>query len=252
MELLFDFLIILVLLIVIIVALRLFYKRKKNKNYNNNDSGFYDLSNDNAYRNAVYRQVNVDFKPYVKQLYQSIDELKAKTNRYNKEINQAQCDVMENIMRSADLLSKQIKTYWESAKFKKDFSYYISLHYASHLLAGALKSEQQNVKNAFVECKTRQEKWSNKIAIAQRQQEKAHGQQRIAISREIGEMCKVHKNISLWKSHIGGINSRYNERVTKQNIETANYREYIANNFGIRGQRWKQRCHQRAVQRGKK
>lgn len=45
---------------------------------------------------------------------------------------------------------------------------------------------------------------------------------------------------------IGAINSRYNERVTEQNIETGKRRDYIANTFGDRGRHWRERCKQRA------
>jgi hypothetical protein len=120
---------------------------------------------------------------------------------------------------------------------------------ASHLLANSLKEEQQKIKDAFVECKRRQNVLTSQIEIAQRRQEKSHGEQRYRLSKEIGDLCKIHQNISKWKSFIGSLNTKYNEHVTSQNMKTAKYRDYIAESFGTKGQRWKERCHQRALAR---
>lgn len=116
-------------------------------------------------------------------------------------------------------------------------------------MANSLKEEQQKIKDAFVECKRRQNILTSQIETAKRRQEKSHGEQRYRISKEIGDLCRIHQNISKWKSYIGSLNTKYNERVTSQNMKTAKYRDYIAENFGARGQRWKERCHQRALAR---
>jgi len=129
----------------------------------------------------------------------------------------------------------------DSSKFNKDFAYYIGLHYASHLLSGAIKAEQQKIKDIFVSCKKKQDLWSQKIAAAQRHQERSHGEQRRKLSAEIGEMCKVHKSISTLKGRIGAINTQYNNRVTQQNIETGKRRDYIGTHFSSRGKRWRDR-----------
>ena len=156
---------------------------------------------------------------------------------------------MRDTFKHAEKLSPQIEEYWNNAKYKKDFFYHIGLHYASHLLANSLKEEQKKIKNAFVECKRKQDNLSYLIEATKRRQEKSHGQYRYLISKEIGDLCKQHKNISTWKNYIASLNTRYNNRVTQQNIRTAEYRDYIALHFGKRGQRWKERCHLRALQR---
>lgn len=148
---------------------------------------------------------------------------------------------MVHILQSADAIERQIRDYWNSNRFNKDFMHYIGLHYASHLLAGAIKEEQQKIKDTFVSCKNRQEQWSKKIEAAQRQQERLHGEQRRKMSAEIGEMCKIHKQISTLKGQIGAINTQYNKRVTQQNIETAKRRDYIGTHFGERGKLWRDR-----------
>lgn len=178
------------------------------------DRYLYNLNNDAAYRKGVYRQVNTNFRPYIERLYKDIDELLKKAKTFDDEINQAQYNSMVNILNKANNIEAQIKDYWNSSKFNKDFAYYIGLHYASHLLAGAIKAEQQKIKDIFVSCKKRQDIWSQKIDTAQRQQERSHGEQRRKLSAEIGEMCKVHKNISTLKGRIGAINTQYNNRVS--------------------------------------
>lgn len=235
-----------IVLFIIIVAVII---SKSSQEESKDDTALYDLGNDEQYRNAIYKQISIDFKPCLQQLLQSLDNLNAKVLRANSEISQAQCDAMCDIFKTAERISAQINEYWNSTKFKKDFSYYIGLHYASHLLANSLKEEQQKIKEAFVECKRRQNILTAQIETAKRRQEKSHGEQRYRISREIGDLCKIHQNISKWKSYIGSLNAKYNERVTSQNMKTAKYRDYIAENFGARGQRWKERCHQRALAR---
>lgn len=233
----------------IIVIFICIIKSKSNRKMAKNDTKFYNLDDDKTYRNELYRQVSADFKPYLQKLIQSIDELNQKILRFNGEISQVQYNSMRDIIQTAERLSRQIDNYWNDSRFRKDFSYYIGLHYTSHLLANSLKAEQQNIKITFVECKKKQESLGRQIDLAQRRQEQSKGEQRYRLSKEIGEMCKHHKNISIWKSHIGAINSKYNQRVTEQNIETAKYRDYIASNFGARGRQWKSRCHQRALLR---
>lgn len=242
-------LVIIALLAFALIMIVLFIRRNSSKKGTKDDREFYDLDDDTAYRRGVYNQVRAEFKPYLEELYRSIDELRLKIERHRNEINQAQYESMLDILRNADMIEKKIRDYWNNQKFQRDFSFYIGLHYASHLLAGTIKEEQQKIKNTFVSCKRKQDEWGNKISSAQRQQERFTGEQRRKLSKEIGDMCKIHKSISALKGQIGAVNSRYNERVTQQNIETGKRRDYIANNFGDRGQRWKERCKQRAYLR---
>ena len=174
-------------------------------------------------------------------MYQDIDELLKKVKTFNSEINQAQYNSMVNILNKANDIEKQIEDYWNSSNFDKDFAYYIGLHYASHLLADAIKAEQQKIKDIFLSCKDRQDLWGKKIDSAKRKQERAFGEQQRKLSAEIREMCKVHKNISILKGSIGAINTQYNNRVTQQNIETGRRRDYIGMHFGSRGKKWRDR-----------
>lgn len=246
-----KFAIALVFLLIIIAAMVHFFRKKQEKKRrrvkcrarvtksSGADTDFYNLNNDAVYRNGIYHKVNADFKPYIEKLYHSIDELYEKAKKYNGEINQAQYNSMVSILNSADAIECQIRSYWNSSKFNKDFMYYIGLHYASHLLAGAIKTEQKKIKEIFVSCKRKQDQWGQKIDAAQKQQERLHGEQRRKKAAEIGEMCKIHKSISILKSQIGAINTQYNNRVTQQNIETAKRRDYIGTHLGKRGEQWR-------------
>lgn len=78
---------------------------KSNQEKSKDDTDLYDLGNDKQYRNAIYKQISVDFKPYLQQLLQSLDNLNTKVLRANSEISQAQCDAMCDIFRTAEKIS---------------------------------------------------------------------------------------------------------------------------------------------------
>ena len=202
---------------------------------------------DKQYRQYVYRSVQNDFKPYLQQILDAIDKIRALEEQNRTELNQATYNAMVEIYNKANEIEEKIKAFWNSSQFNKDFSFYIGLHYASHLLGNAIKQEQQIIKNSFVECKNQQKKWSNQIDNLKFRQQRANGKQKVEISQEIGECCKAHKRISILASQIGATNTLYNQRVSQQHMETAKRRDFIAANFGERGGKWKERMHQRAL-----
>lgn len=219
---------------------------------NESEAGNYGID-DNQYREYVYRSVPKDFKPYLQQILNSIDEIKELERRNSSELNQASYNAMVEVYNKANEVEKKIKEYWSSSQFNKDFSYYIGLHYASHLLGNAIKQEQQIIKNSFVKCKNEQKKWADQIENLKYRQQRVSGKQKSDISQEIGNCCKAHKRISTLASQIGAVNTQYNQRVSQQHMETAKRRDYIASSFGERGRRWKERMHQRAlIRKGKK
>ena len=236
-----------VVVVIIIVVLFAIGSRSSDS-----EDGKYGLD-DNQYREYVYRSVPKDFKPYLQQILGAIDEIKALERRNSSELNQASYNAMLEVYNKANEVEKKIKEYWNSSQFNKDFSYYIGLHYASHLLGNAVKQEQQIIKNSFVKCKNEQKKWADQIENLKYRQQRASGKQKSDISQEIGNCCKAHKRISTLAGQIGAINTQYNQRVSQQHMETAKRRDYIALNFGERGRRWKDRMHQRAlIRKGQK
>ena len=74
-----------------------------------------------------------------------------------------QFQISVEIYNRANEIEEKIKEYWNSNQFNKDFSYYIGLHYASHLLGNAIKQEQQIIKNSFVKCKNELKTWADQI-----------------------------------------------------------------------------------------
>ena len=231
-----------ILLIIVIIGLTILFFCHKEKD---EDIG-YGLD-DNRYRRYVYRSVHNDFKPYLQQILDAIDKIRALEEQNRTELNQATYNAMVEIYNKANEIEEKIKAFWNSSQFNKDFSFYIGLHYASHLLGNAIKQEQQIIKNSFVECKNQQKKWSNQIDNLKFRQQRANGKQKVEISQEIAECCKAHKRISILASQIGATNTLYNQRVSQQHMETAKRRDFIAANFGERGKKWKERMHQRAL-----
>jgi ABC-type cobalt transport system substrate-binding protein len=233
------------IVVVVIIIIVLFVVGSRNSGLEEENYGL----DDNQYREYVYHSVPKDFKPYLQQILNDIDEIKALERRNSLELSQASYNAMLEVYNKADVVEKKIKEYWNSSKFNKDFSYYIGLHYASHLLGNAVKQEQQIIKNSFVKCKNEQKKWADQIENLKYRQQRVSGKQKSDISQEIGNCCKAHKRISTLASQIGAINTQYNQRVSQQHMETAKRRDYIASNFGERGRRWKERMHQRALLR---
>lgn len=234
------------IVLVVIVILSVIYILGRNiDDGNNNDYGI----DDSGYREYVYKAVQRDFKPYLQQILQDIDAINSLRNTYNTELNQATYNAMVEIYNKANDVEAKIKSYWSSNQFSKDFSFYIGLHYASHLLGNAIKQEQQVIKNTFVQCKTVQKQWGNKIDDLKYKQERVSGRTKSEISQEIARCCKAHKQVSNLASQIGAVNTKYNQRVTQQHIETGKRRDFIAENFGERGRRWKERMRTRALQR---
>lgn len=221
---------ILILLIIVIIGLTILFFCHKEKD----EDIEYGLD-DNRYRQYVYRSVHNDFKPYLQQILDAIDKIRALEEQNRTELNQATYNAMVEIYNKANEIEEKIKAFWSSSQFNKDFSFYIGLHYASHLLGNAIKQEQQIIKNSFVECKNQQKKWSNQIDNLKFRQQRANGKQKVEISQEIGECCKAHKRISILASQIGATNTLYNQRVSQQHMETAKRRDFIAANFGERG-----------------
>ena len=232
-------------IIVIIILAVLYIVGKSADKENDNDYGL----DDNRYREYVYKSVQSDFKPYLQQILNDIDTINSLRNKYDRELNQASYNAMVEIYNRANDIERKIKSYWNSSQFNKDFSFYIGLHYASHLLGNAIKQEQQVIKDTFVQCKTVQKQWSNKIDSLKYKQERTSGHQKSEITQEIVNCCKAHKQVSNLASQIGATNTKYNQRVTQQHIETGKRRDYIAEHFGERGRRWKERLRKRALLR---
>ena len=241
-----------VVIIVVIIAIIILALVISGLNSSEPEEENYGLD-DNQYREYVYKSVPKDFKPYLQQILNAVDEIKEMERRNSSELNQASYNAMVEIYNKANEIEEKIKEYWNSNQFNKDFSYYIGLHYASHLLGNAIKQEQQIIKNSFVKCKNEQKKWSDQIENLKYRQQRTSGKQKSDISQEIGNCCKAHKRISTLAGQIGAVNTQYNQRVSQQHMETAKRRDYIAANFGERGRRWKERMHQRAlIRKGRK
>lgn len=231
---------IVILLLITGIIILFFCYKEKNKNIG------YALD-DNRYRQYIYHSVQNDFKPYLQQILDAIDKIKLLEEQNSAGFNQSTYDAMIEVYDKANEIEEKIKRIWNSSRFNKDFSFYIGLHYTSHLLGNVIKQEQQIIKRSFVECKKQQKKWGNQIDNLKVRQQHVNGKQKLEISQEIGECCKAHKRISILVSNIGATNTLYHQRVSKQFMETAKRRDFIAAHFGERGRKWKERMHKRAL-----
>lgn len=236
--------IILALIIVIIIVIIIASRSRDSA-----DKDLYRADNDGDYRNYIYKNVSISAKPYINQIFNSVDKINHMVEQYNSSYDQARYDAMKSILGAANQAEEQIRRCWNSAQFNKDFSFYIGLHYASHLLGMAIKSEQSKIRDTFVIYKNKRERESRHIDELKRLQEKSSYSSKADIGKEIAAHCKFHKQLSNLTSQIGEINSNYLKRLTEQNIETAKRRDYIASHFGTRGRNWKKRIRMRALLR---
>lgn len=213
----------------------------------NDDTELYEAQNDSAYRRYIYNNISTPAKPHIDQIFQTVDNINKMVEQYNANYDQARYNAMKNIFDTANQAEAKIKSCWNNVQFNKDFSFYIGLHYASHMLGMAIKSEQIKVRDTFVIYKNEREREGKIIDELKRRQETCSKNQKKEIGQEIAARCKKHKQISILTSQIGEINSQYLKRVTQQNIETAKRRDYIASHFGKRGIEWKERMRMRAL-----
>ncbi len=240
----FVMLIIAVLVVVIIIII---IKALSRPTPNTDDTELYNAENDHAYRKYIYKNTSASAKPYIDEIFKMVDDINNMVERYNASYDQARYDAMKSIFDTANRVEEKIKKCWNNAQFNKDFSFYIGLHYASHLLGMAIKSEQFKIRDTFVIYKIKREQEGRCIDELKRKQESAPKSRKAEIGREIADHCKLHKQICTLTNQIGEINSNYLKRATQQNIETAKRRDYIATHFGKRGMNWKKRIRMRAL-----
>lgn len=214
-------------------------KESESKNIDNSSNNEH-ASENSSYREGIYEAVQSDFKPYLQQLLQDIDAINELRKKCGRAPGREAFDAVEEIYEKAEAVEAEIERYWNGDRFCKDFSFYAGLHYASHLLGNAIKQEQQTVKAMFVQCKTEQKRLAGKIEELKQNQKTALEWEKSELAKEIADCCRLHKRISLMASQMGAANAKYNERVTKQHIQTGKRRDYIAENFGERGQQWKE------------
>ena len=217
------------------------------KSNGTSDDDLYKVTTDQDYRNYIYKTINSSSRHYIDQIFRQIDEINRLINQFNIELTQAYYNSMSDIFKRANDIENLINQCWYSNQFKKTFSFYIGLHYASHLLANAIKAEQRKIRDTFVRQKNRRDHWDKKINSLKEQQQKASSSRRALIGKDIADSCRMHQSIAALASQIGEMNTKYNERVTYQNNQTGKRRDFIAEHFGEKGERWKDRMHERAI-----
>lgn len=227
--------IIVIIIIIIVVILYLTFKSNDDKS----DDDFSNIHDDTQYRKQIYNSIQQDFQPYLSKLFYDVDEINRLVNMYNNKIDQANINLIRSIYKKANEIETKINNYWYSKQFSKDFSYYIGLHYTSFLLANNIKLEQSKIVKTFVLLKDAQKSYKDKIDQLNYQYKNIKNKGAIGV--ELSECCKIHKQISEMKNQIAEYNNKYKERLTVQNIKTGERRDYIGNNFGGRGKRWREK-----------
>ena len=217
----------------------------------NNDANDYELhraDDDSLYKQYIYQNTSQVAKPYINQIFQMIDDINHLAEQYKSSYDKAYYNAVKSIYATAERAEKKIKWCWDNSKFNKDFTFYIGLHYASHLLGLAIKAEQFKIRDTFVKYKIEREREAKLIENLKYRQMHVAKSRKSEIGLQIAEHCQLHKRICILTNQLGEINSLYLSRATQQFIETANRRDYIASHFGERGKKWKERMRLHALQ----
>lgn len=220
--------------------------RNKSKEITNNTK--HKIDENTEYKKFINNQTNFEFRSKLSELYKSIQELEEKKLNFQSEFDMTKYKYIMQILDRSNEIECLIDRYWEDKKLKKDFMACIGLHYASHMLSQARKSEQLEIKKMFVSYKEAQDQWTDKINISKEEKNKYNGQRRAEIEKNIYDMCEIHKNISRLKNKLGEINTIYLNEIKEIDKKTGDKRDYITHNFGKRGLDWRERLDKRKEQ----
>ena len=86
---------------------------------------------------------------------------------------------------------------------------------------------------------------SMEINKLNKQIDNAKGTYRYTLMQQHKELCNQHQRASKIKGIFGSRNTQFLNMVKEQNNKTREYREYIINNFGIKGKQWGEKLKNR-------
>jgi len=148
---------------------------------------FGEIRNDSRYRQKIYSNINPNFKIQFQKLINNIDEINKLINTFEINKSNIQISAIKSINAKIDETERAIQSYWISQNYKKDFAFYISLHYSSHLLGNAIYSEKQKIVSLFVILKEKQNQLSKQIDISKNNK---------SLSSNSNQLYQQHKSIS--------------------------------------------------------
>ena len=196
------------------------------------------FSNSPNYKKEVYRAIPTSLKADFDRLDKLLNELEHQTLSYSTDLFEQKESTLHAFTAKVDQAERIISACWSRQQRKQDFYYCIALHYASFTLANKIKQEQQKVKDSFVAVKKKVDSYSEEIEQQNKTIPQNRGQGRQRMMQQHSELCKQHKRLCVLKNNMGRINSEYHKKLDNQNRETGVRRDYIIQNFGIRGRRW--------------
>lgn len=201
----------------------------------------------NLDRTIHYNCNRKTFNPYTQKIFTNIDMIFLKIENNTEKISQESYNAMLDIYYMGNKVEQMIKDHWNNKKIEKDYSYYIDLHYASHLLGKVIKQEQQIIKKIHMECKQMQKQCEEKVMTLHNEFLQINGKNKRKVERKIEKYYRIYNQILIMTGEIGIINIRYEQIIRQQHIQTGKRRDFIAENFGEQGRRWKERMHRRTI-----
>ena len=237
-----------IIIAIILLVIILIIKHIKTTNKNETQKSHSSLNfGEQEYKSTILESLPYDDRLNYSNLYNRLDSIQNTIERSRIALDQQQTDAIESIQSKITSSQIYIDNYWKTQKQKRNFYHCIGLHYASFTLADNIKREQESIRDAFVKSKLECDKLSNEIERLNKTIENAHGSYRYELMQQHKNLCSQHKRLSQIKGIFGSRNTQYLNMVKAQNNKTREYRDYIINNFGIKGRQWGDKLRNRKL-----
>lgn len=226
-----------VFLLIIILIFSISNRKRKSKRNRN-----YHSIRSKEYKKEIYNNTPEEYQQSIRYLYNRLEQLDEVMVRNNRSLNAQSEQAVKDILRRAAEAEKEINQYWELSKKKADFYYYIGLHYTSFTLADKLTEELESLRkiNGML---------SDGINRTQSQINRLKGKIDDANTvANIGQVKKEHQELCRKCDALRKTRKICVEQMEdckkcrdKQNVITAQRRDYIGKNFGKKGKQWRNR-----------
>lgn len=239
---------ILILVIIIIVVIILVRISKSKHSKHSKDASKSNFGGQ-AYQKNILESLPYDDRLDYTNLYNKLNRIHNDYSDIRKKalLDYQITEAIDSIQTKAFDSRIHIENYWKNCKQKEKFYQCIGLHYASFTLANKIKREQENIREEFVRLKKECDRMSMEINKLNKQIDNAKGIYRYTLMQQHKELCNQHQRASKIKGIFGSRNTQFLNMVKEQNNKTREYREYIINNFGIKGKQWGEKLKNRKL-----
>lgn len=194
------------------------------------------------YRTEIYNNTPEEYQQSIRYLYNRLEQLDEVITRNNRSLSAQSEQAVKDILRRVAEAEKEISQYWELSKKKADFYYYIGLHYTSFTLADKLTEELESLRKVNGMLSDVINKTQSQINVLKGEINNANTVANIGqVKREHQELCRKCDSLRKTRKICAEQMEDCKKHRDKQNIITAQRRDYIGKNFGKKGKQWRNR-----------